>query len=151
MSDQDSESGIRLATEGDKRWLTIFDKIEENQLDLLDQSGKRIVELTGVLLGILLGVTSFGDKFPPDYLKDDNLFKGLVVVVLVAYIAAMVMGMWTANPLKYKRYPHNLTRMEEEFNNIVHNKLLALRFAGGFFLLGSTCLAILLALLVLKA
>jgi len=151
MSDEIPISKGKLATEEDKRWLTIFNKIEENQLDLLDQSGKRIVELTGVLLGVLLGATSFGDKFPPDYLSGDKLVKGLVVAVLIAYVVAMLLGMLTAFPRQYKRYPHNLTRMEAEFQKIVRHKIMFLRAAGGFFFAGSLGLAVLLAILVLNA
>jgi hypothetical protein len=141
----------RVATEADKRWLTIFEKIEENQLELLDQSGKRIVELTGVLLGVLLGATSFGDKFPPAYLSNSGGVKFAVVVILAAYILAMVFGMLTASPRNYKRYRNNLTEMENVFNQIVEHKVRMLRIAGLFFLVGSIALAVLLAILVLQA
>jgi len=151
MSDEVPISKGRLASENDKRWLTLFNKIEENQLDLLDQSGKRIVELTGVLLGVLLGAVSFGDKFPPDYLRDDRLVKGMVILVLVFYLAAMFMGMWTTYPRHYKRYPNNLTLMESEFSKMVVNKIRALRVAGVCFLLGSLALAGVLVLIVFQA
>jgi hypothetical protein len=154
MSDVSEEIPIiksRPVSDASKRWLTIFEKMEENQLELLDQSGKRIVELTGVLLGVLLGATSFGDKFPPDYLSNSGLVKGAVVVVLVAYLLAMGFGMWTAYPRSYKRYPNNLTLMETEFNKIIANKIQALRVAGFCFLVGSAFLAGVLALIVFQA
>ena len=151
MSDNPPIISSRPATEDDKRWLTIFNKIEENQLDLLDQSGKRIVELTGVLLGVLLGATSFGDKFPPEYVGGNNVVKFSIAVILVAYILAMLFGMWTAFPRKYKRYPNNLTLMEKEFQKIIDNKIQSLKIAGFFFLVGSIALASLLATLVFTA
>ena len=150
MSDETPKKAI-LATKEDKRWLTIFDEIEANQLNLLDQSGKRIVELTSVLLGVLLGATSFGDKFPPDYLGEDTSVKYMVIAVLIFYILAMLAGMWTAFPREYKRYPNNLTQMEAEFKKIIANKRNALSVAGGSFLLGSILLAALLAQLVWTA
>jgi hypothetical protein len=151
MSDEIPVSKGRLASDDDKRWLTVFDKIEENQLDLLDQSGKRIVELTGVLLGVLLGATSFGDKFPPAYLTNSNVVKFAAIIVLLAYILAMGFGMWTAFPRSYKRYPNNLTKMEEEFSKILEHKIWALKIAGFCFLVGSGALAGLLAMLIIQA
>jgi len=142
-------------TENDERLLRIFEKIEENQLDLLDQSGKRIVELTGVLLGILLGVTSFGDKFPPDYIEGDSIIKLLVVIVLVSYMWAMLWGMLTTYPRKYRDYRRdesiNLSGMRDEFDKMVSDKINALRVAGASFLIGSASLALLLGVVIVKA
>jgi hypothetical protein len=92
-----------------ERLLALFDALERGQLEFLDQSGKRVVELSAGLLGVLFGVTAFGDKFPPPYLQDNGVIQGLVVAVLVSYLGAMLAALWALRPRRYPRYRHNLS------------------------------------------
>ena len=46
----------------DERLIALFDKLEEQQLDFLDQAGKRVIELSTGMLGLLFAVTAFGKE-----------------------------------------------------------------------------------------
>ncbi|PDV96796.1 hypothetical protein A9Q02_06125 [Candidatus Chloroploca asiatica] len=50
-----------------------FAEAERKQVDFLDEAGKRIIELTTLLLGVLFTVVAFGDTYPPPYLADNIL------------------------------------------------------------------------------
>ncbi len=134
-----------------KRLLDLFNELEKGQLDLLDQAGKRIVELCTGLMGVLFAVTAFGDKFPPPYLKDDDTAQWLVVLALALYLGAMFAGLWTVQPRRYERHRHNLSEMKKVLEQIIRSKSRALRAAGVLFWLASLMLALLIASVVLGA
>lgn len=135
----------------DQRLIKLFDDIEANQLEILDQSGKRIVELTGILMGILLGVTVLGPNFPPIFLQGNTPTKLLTLGALGLYLLAMLMGMRTVNPQQYKKFTYNLTRNREELDKMIAFKSNALWWAGAYFLVASILLGILLTIIILQA
>ncbi len=140
-----SKEPIKLepVDDSDKRLVALFDDLEAEQLDFLDAAAKRLIELTTGLLGVLFAITTFGDKFPPPYLKDNDVAKGLAVITLVLYVVAMLMGMLAIQPRKYARYPHNLGKMREVFDDIRNDKVRWLWWGGIAFWLGSLMLAVL--------
>jgi hypothetical protein len=134
-----------------KRLVALFDELEKKQLEFLDQAGKRVIELSTGLLGVLFAVTAFGDKFPPPYLEDNNAAQGLAVATLALYLGAMFMGVWTVQPRKYKRYLDNLSEMKKVLEQIIAHKSRSLQVAGALFWLGSLTLALLIASIILAA
>ncbi len=138
-------------SDADKRLIALFDELEKKQIDFLDEAGKRIVELTTGLLGVLFAVTAFGDKFPPPYLAGNRPAQWTAVVTLALYIAAMLCGVVTLWPRSYRRYHHNLTRLGEELENITRHKSRWFTFASGLFVLGSLCLALLIGAVIFSA
>ena len=138
-------------TDEQKRLLALFDEMEKKQVDFLDQAGKRIVELTTGLLGVLFAVAAFGDKFPPPYLQGNDVAKGLTLATLAFYLGAMIMGVRAIRPRDYKRYRHNLTEMRNVLDDIIGYKSRWLKVAGVLFVLGSLTLALLIASIVLAA
>lgn len=132
-----------------RQLVTLFQELEKNQPEFLDEAGKRIIELTTALLGLLFAVTAFGKDFPPPYLAQHEWARWLAVIVLGLYLAAMFCGLWTVQPRDYKLFRHNLTGMREELDKMIANKSRNLRWAGIFFALGSLALVGLVAGLII--
>lgn len=148
-----SEEHVRLEslTETDRRLIALFDELEMGQLDFLDKAGKRLIELATALIGVLFAITTFGDGYPPPYLKDSNTTKVLAIVTLAFYVLTMLMGMLAIQPRKYPRYPHNLDKMREVFDSVRDNKMRWLTVGGVLFWLGSVALAILVVSVIYRA
>ena len=128
-----------------------FAEAEKKQVDFLDEAGKRIIELTTLLLGVLFTVVAFGDKFPPPYLVGNPFNKIISLVTLGCYVVAMLLGLRTVQPRDYNRYRYNLDGMREELDRIVANKKHSLWWAGLVFWIGSACLALLIGVIILLA
>lgn len=135
----------------DERLLALFDKLEADQLGFLDEAGKRIVEVASVMLGILFGVTAFGDSFPPAYLTGAATTKWLVLAALLLYLAAIGAGLYAAQPRTYRRYTGNLTLLRDELARILAHKRRWVRIGAICFGLASLALAWLVAALVWNA
>lgn len=151
MSEQPPVLASAPPTDEQKRLVALFDEMEKQQIDFLDQAGKRLVELTTALLGVLFAVAAFGDKFPPPYLQGNAVARGLTVAALAFYVGAMVMGVRAIRPRDYQRYRHNLTEMRNVLDDIIGYKSRWLKVAGTLFVLGSLALALLVASLVFTA
>jgi hypothetical protein len=142
--------GESLSAE-DKRLIALFDKMEGEQVEFLDQSGKRIIELCTVMLGLLFAVIAFGDRFPPPYLAQDPRIKWLLLAVLALYLLALIAGVFAVRPRRYARYHHNLSAMRRELEQIVTDKTFWFQIAVGLLVIGSLALACLIGWLVLTA
>jgi len=138
-------------TDEQTRLIALFDELEKKQLEFLDQAGKRVIELSTGLLGVLFAVSAFGDKFPPPYLEDNNAAQWLAVFTLAFYVGAMLLAMWSVQPRQYRLYHHNLTEMKKTLDQIIVHKSRALRLAGVLFWLGSLTLALLIGSIVFSA
>ncbi len=139
------------ASDEDKRLVQVFADMETKQLDFLDQAGKSIIERIAALLAVLFAITAFGDKFPPPYLRGNDVAKFLAILTMVLYLVAMYLGMQAIQPRKYSLYRHNLAGMKQELEKIVNDKVRAVRWAGTFFCLGSAALALLIGSIILAA
>ncbi|MBP1466198.1 hypothetical protein EYB53_010820 [Candidatus Chloroploca sp. M-50] len=128
-----------------------FAEAERKQVDFLDEAGKRIIELTTLLLGVLFTVVAFGDTYPPPYLADNPVAKLLSLVILACYVVAMLLGLRTVHPRDYARYRYNLDGMREELDRILANKKRSLFWAGLTFWAGSGCLALLIGIIIMLA
>jgi hypothetical protein len=138
-------------TDEQKRLSTLFDEMKKDQLTFLDEAGKRIIEMSTGLLGVLFAVIAFGKDFPPPYLKGNPLAQGLGIGVLVTLILALLAGVLTIQPRRYESYESNLTKMREELGKIVAYKSTWMRAATWCFFAGALLLAILIGSLVLLA
>ncbi len=138
-------------TEEHKRLVALFDEMEKKQVEFLDQAGKRIIELTTALLGILFAVVALGDKFPPPYLQGNDAAKGLTVAALGFYLGAMLVSVLAVQPQEYRRYEHNVSEMRRELRKITRYKSRWLSVAGALFVLGSLTLALLISSIVFTA
>ncbi len=141
----------RPPTEAQQEIITRFTDIEKNQLEFIEQAGKRVVEMTTVLLGLLLAAMSFGDTFPPPYLKDNGLTKGLLLIALALYVGAMFFGVWTVQPRLYRFHPHRLDKLPAELDAVLTRKAWTMRLATILFFLASLCLALLIDAIALSA
>lgn len=148
MSEQPPILESKPVADEQKQLIALFNEMEKGQIDFLDQAGKRIIELTTGLLGVLFAVTAFGKDFPPPYLKNNTVAPWLVVLTLILYLGAMFMGMRTVQPRSYKLYRHNLAGMKEELEKIVNNKSRSLRWAGILFWIASLFLAALVTAII---
>ena len=135
----------------DKQLIAMFDDLEKGQIDFLDQTAKRIIELCTGLLSVLFAVSAFGDKFPPPYLHGNAQSKLLVIGILAFYMLAMLAGLVAILPREYRRFEHNLTEMRRELNRIVKYKATWMRVAAILFVLGSLALAVLIATIIFAA
>ncbi len=127
---------------------TLLQEMRKNQIDFLDQSGKRFVELTSGLLGGLFALTVFGNQFPPPYLVAIPVARGLVVLTLLCFLTAMLMGMRTSQPHDYAFFEYNTSAMNQEFSQIIAHKARTLRWAGILFWIGAVGLALLVVLVI---
>ncbi len=129
----------------------LFDEMKKNQLTFLDEAGKRVIELSTGLLGVLFAVTAFGKDFPPAYLKGNPVVQTLVVLTLLAFVFAVLAGVFTVQPRSYAFYESNLTEMRKELEKIVAHKSFWMTLATRIFFTGTALLAALIAVLVLKS
>jgi hypothetical protein len=136
---------------GDRRLIALFDALEAGQLDFLDKASKRIIDLCTAMLGLLFAVTAFGEKFPPAYLAQNDLGKGLVLAVLAAYLLALLFALLAIQPRTYERPEHDLTRMRQELDRIVSFKRRWFRVATALFFADSLALAALVGTILLRA
>jgi hypothetical protein len=134
-----------------KRISALFDEMKKNQLIFLDEAGKRIIELTTGLLGLLFAVTAFGKDFPPPYLSANPARQGLAVAALAAFALALLFGVLTVQPRHYDNYETNLTRMRKELDRIVTYKSRCMAVATWAFFVAALLLAVLVGALVLGA
>jgi p-aminobenzoyl-glutamate transporter AbgT len=131
------------------RLIQLFDDIERNQLNFLDEAAKRVIELVALLFGATLSLVALSQEYPPPYLKNQPLNQYLVVAVLGFYLAALLVAASAIAPRSYKRYPHNLTRMRNELDAIVARKKRSVWISGIVFVFGTVLLAALIVRLVL--
>jgi hypothetical protein len=134
-----------------QQMLALLQEMRKNQIDFLDQSGKRFVELTSGLLGVLFAVTAFGDKFPPPYLVAIPAARWLAVLTLLCFLSAMLMGMRTSQPRDYAFFEYDASAMSQEFSQIIAHKSQTLRWAGILFWIGAVCLALLVVVVIFTA
>jgi hypothetical protein len=138
-------------TDEQEQLVALFNTLESQQLEFLDQAGKRVIELSTGLLGILFAVIAFGDKFPPTYLQGNVAAKGLTVAAVALYLAAILVAVLGIQPRDYQRYRHNLSAMRDELGKIVNHKARWVQAAALLFVLATLALAALIALLVWRA
>jgi hypothetical protein len=138
-------------SEEQKRLHALFDEMKKNQLTFLDEAGKRIIELSTGLLGLLFAVTAFGKDFPPPYLSAHPARQGLAVAALTAFALALLFGVFTVQPRNYAYYEHNLTGMETELKKITTYKSRCMIAATWAFFIAALLLAVLVGALVLGA
>jgi hypothetical protein len=141
--------GDRLSAE-DKRLLALFDKMESDQIEFLDAAGKRIIELSSAMLGLLFAVTAFGKDFPPPYLANNATAKQLAVATLLLYVLALLAGVFVVQPRRYARHHYNLSAMRTELDRIVRYKSHTFQVAVAIFVIGSVALASLVGTILLK-
>ena len=133
-------------SEQDKALLKLWSELEKGQLDLLDQSNKRIIEMVTGLQALFLAVAALGKDFPPPYLQGwASLLAVLVIGFLLMALLAAVLGL---QPRDYAQYEHNLTEMRRELQRMVHYKKKWYRNAIWLFFAGSLLLAGLLVMII---
>jgi hypothetical protein len=138
-------------TDEQKRLVALFDELEKGQIEFLDQAGKRVIELSTGLLGVLFAVTAFGDKFPPPYLEDNGAAQVLAVLTLALFMSALLVGVWTVQPRRYRRYEHNVSEMRKELGEIIGFKSRRFKAASALFVLGALALASLIGAVLFSA
>ncbi len=138
-------------TDEQAQLVALFNTLETQQLDFLDQAGKRIIELSTGLLGILFAVIAFGDKFPPAYLQGNLPAKGLTVATVVLYLVAIIVAVLGVQPRNYERYRHNLSEMRRALTRMVNYKTRWVKVAGVLFVLATLALTGLIGVLVWNA
>jgi hypothetical protein len=138
----------RRPTKEEEELVALFQTLEREQLELLDQANKRITELTTALLGVLFAAVAFGKDFPPPYLQEP-LARWLAVGTLAVYLLAMGCAFLGLRPRDYKLYRHNLTGMRDELDKITKYKSRWFQYASAAFVSGSVLLALLIGSIIL--
>lgn len=132
-----------------QRLTVIFTDLEGKQPDFLDEAAKSIIERVATFLAILFAVIALGNNFPPKYLVGNLWDKYLIIAILLCYLLAMGMGMWSIQPRNYGRYLYDATNQEREWKHIVTRKKLWVRLAGILFGIGTVALAGLIVSMIL--
>ena len=135
-------------SESDKALVKLWSDLEKEQLDILDQSNKRIIEMVTGLLALFLAIVAFGKDFPPSYLQEAATSL-LAVLVIVLFIIALLTAVIGLQPRDYRKYEHNLTEMRKELERIVTYKKRWYKNAMYSFAAGSVFLTLLLVTLIL--
>lgn len=133
-----------------QRLKKLFSDMESKQLDFLDDTAKSVIGWVSTFLTILFGVTAFGGTFPPPYLKNNTLNKGLVIAILICYLLAMGAAIWSIQPRSFPIYEQDVTKMQETLDTIKNRKHISVVVAGILFALGTLALAFLIVSLVLN-
>lgn len=131
-----------------QRLKAAFADMEKNQLALLDDAGKSVIERVATFLAILFGVTAFGSSFPPAYLKNNPLNKYLIIVILVCYLVAMALGILAIQPRSYTWHRYQAKEMVKTWQGIIAYKKRLVQWAGMLFALGTVLLALLIVSLI---
>jgi hypothetical protein len=135
----------------ERRLIALLERLEAGQLDFLDDAGKRLAELSAIMLGVVFGVTAFGDVFPPAYLTSVPAAKWLTLAGLLLYLASLSASLMAVQPRSYRRFTHNLSAARRELERIIAYKSRWLSAAGLLFFGGSALLACLVVLLLWTA
>ena len=135
-------------TADDKALIKLWGELEKEQIDILDQANKRIIELVTGLQALFLAILAFGKDFPPPYLKEGPapLLAVLVIVLLLLALLSAVLGL---QPRDYRKYAHNLTEMRGELNRMTHYKKRWYQIGIWLFALGSILLGLLVVMIIL--
>lgn len=132
----------------EQRVKLLFNEIRRDQLTLIDQAGKRIIELSTGMLGLLFTISAVGADFPPPGLRSTAPGGlGLLIAAICAYILALLFGVLTIQPQVYLHFEFNLTRMAAELDKMVRTKVRRMRLANIFFFIGTFMLATLVVLI----
>src|SRR5713226_1164268 len=107
----ESEPETQDQTEEKQRLKAAFADMEKNQLALLDEAGKSVIERVATFLAILFGVTAFGSGFPPAYLKSNPANKYLIIIILLCYLVAMALGILSIRPRSYTWHRYQAKEM----------------------------------------
>ncbi len=126
----------------------VFDELRKNQVTNLNEAGKRVIELSTGMLGILFAVVAFGKDFPPPYLQDRPA-QILAVVALLFFFLALLAGVLCVQPQEYRDYPNNLDGMRQELARANRWKAGWFRAGTILFGLGAFWLACLIAAIIL--
>lgn len=129
------------------RLKTMFEDLRKEQLTFLNEAGKRVIELSTGMLGILFAVVAFGKDFPPPYLQAD-LTKVMAVVTLLFFFLALAAGIVCVQPRSYRYNPNDPQDMQEEWEKANRFKALWFRLGSILFGLGSLWLAVLIAAII---
>ncbi len=135
--------------DSDLRLIALFDKLEADQLTFLDEAGKRLVELSSVMLGLLFAVIALGDSFPPAYLANQPRNQRLALAALALYLLALGTGVMVVQPRLYRRPTADLTLMRQELQRITDYKRNWFRLGAWLLAAASLCLAALVAAIIL--
>jgi hypothetical protein len=133
---------------GELALVKLWIDLEKGQLDILDQSNKRIIELVTGLQGLFLAIAAFGKDFPPAYLQQ-GLAPYLAVAAITLFILALLAAILGLQPRDYRKFEHNLSGMRAELDKIIHYKKRWYQTGVWLFAAGIVLLALLLVLLIL--
>lgn len=134
--------------EDHQRLRAIFEEMEKKQPDFLDEAGKSLVERVATFLAILFGVTAFGSTFPPAYLKSSPWDKYLVIAILVCYLLAMSLGLFSIQPRNYVWNRYQTSQMALKLKRIITRKKRLVQWGGVLFALGTLILALLIVTII---
>ena len=139
----------RPPSDEETRLVAFFEEAEKKQLELINEAGKRIIELSTALLGVLFTVSAFGEEFPPAYLVQNLPAQVLVVAALLCYLLALGAGLLAVQPRAYNHWEHDLTEMRREKERLIHHKVAWFRAGSLLFGAGCLCLAALVVSIIL--
>lgn len=140
----------RAQTVSEKRLTKTFEEIDNKQLDILDESGKNIVERISTFLAILFAVTILNNTFPPKFLAGNVMNKILVFIILGCYLLALAMGMWAIQPRLYMRH-NTLEEMSNLLDRMTTHKTRWVKWASILFTVGSGVLVSLIVSIIWNA
>lgn len=126
---------------GSEKLIELFAEAEHKQVDFLNEFAKSLIERISTFLAILLGLSVLGNSFPQAYLRHNSIARFSILITLVCYLAAMATAIWAIQPRFRRRYIHNVTALEHEYERIIQHKMFWLRVSVVLFFGGSIALA----------
>jgi hypothetical protein len=138
------ESG-HLTTD-DERLEKLFDEMESNSLETLENAARQIITLSTALLGAFFGLLAFKDA--PTYLTFVEV-KIIGAITLTAFLLSLFLALRAVSPRRYEFTQASLTAKRKVLNEMLKSKrdsvvLASLIFGIGAFLMLLAALDILI-------
>ncbi len=118
----------------DERLEGLFDEMEKNSLETLEEAARQIITLSTTLLGAFFGLLALKDA--PAYLGFPEI-KGIGAGALLCFFLALFFALTVVSPQRYDFPPASLTYKRRLLDEMLTHKHRFLRLAAGAFGLGA--------------
>lgn len=119
----------------DERLEKLFDELEGDSIESLEDAARQIITLSTALLGAFFGLLAFKDA--PAYLRFTEV-KVIGALALVSFLASLFFALTAVSPKRYVFPRANLTAKRAALENMLTRKHEAVRLASWVFGFGAT-------------
>lgn len=118
----------------DERLEKLFDELESNSLETLENTARQIITLSTALLGAFFGLLSFKDT--PSYLGFVEI-KVIGAMALTAFLFSLFLALRAVSPRQYEFPQASLTAKRKALNEMLKLKRISVIWASWIFGIGA--------------